>query len=355
VAISQEAHDPNAGGTLTRADQSGAETSARSVIPKVAVVVIGLNVADSLSPALDSIAHSAVSPVEVVYVDAGSTDGSEDVARQHRSKVLVLAGLGRLYPGAARNAGLAVLDCDYVHFLDGDMRLEPNWLAVGVSTLERRQDLGCVCGRTIEMSRDGLLAAVVALDWETKSLGPAVAPSGGGTFRISALRGIGGYSGSLVAAEETEIGARLSSAGWGIEVLPDCMCRHRLGFMTTRRWLARSVRTGQAQWQLMLLDPSTWCRPRFLRAELYCVIAAVAGLSMAVCSSRRWYGVGFSLFVSLALVGRLARARTLASGSAVLGSASAVLNYAGMPVVSIGFTREACRTAMRAVQKRIRT
>ena len=55
----------------------------------------------------------------------------------HTGVAVLRLAAGRANPGAARNAGLAKCDSEYVQFLDADMILDPRWLQVAVSLLRR--------------------------------------------------------------------------------------------------------------------------------------------------------------------------------------------------------------------------
>lgn len=111
--------------------------------PLVTVVVPVHDTADYLPDALASIEGQGT-PVQVVVVDDGSTDGSGEIARrwaEQRPDTLVVsqanAGPGA---GAARNVGLGHAEGRYVLFLDSDDRLSPAGLDHLVEALEQTHD-----------------------------------------------------------------------------------------------------------------------------------------------------------------------------------------------------------------------
>ena len=57
---------------------------------------------------------------------------------------------------AARNAGLAALDTDYVTFLDADDRLEPRAIDAALACFSRAPDCGFVYGGHLYINRDGV-------------------------------------------------------------------------------------------------------------------------------------------------------------------------------------------------------
>ena len=94
-------------------------------INDVGVVVIGRNEGQRLADCLTSI-----KPVtdKIVYVDSGSTDGSNKVAEQIGATVLLLDMARPFTAARARNAGFFTLksafpDVRFVQFVDGDLVL----------------------------------------------------------------------------------------------------------------------------------------------------------------------------------------------------------------------------------------
>ncbi|WP_185994503.1 glycosyltransferase family 2 protein [Nocardioides campestrisoli] len=106
--------------------------------PEVGVVVPAYGVEQWLPEALDSLIAQQHTTWRAVVVDDGSPDRCGEIAEEYAardSRITVLhtpnGGLG-----AARNAGTAALDCDYLAFLDSDDVLPANALADLVGSLE---------------------------------------------------------------------------------------------------------------------------------------------------------------------------------------------------------------------------
>lgn len=99
-------------------------------MPKVSVIVPVHNASAHLRECLDGILGQSLTDIEVLCIDDGSTDDSphilEDYAR--RDGRLLILEQENAGAGAARNAGLAVAQGDYLSFLDADDFFEPTML-----------------------------------------------------------------------------------------------------------------------------------------------------------------------------------------------------------------------------------
>lgn len=105
--------------------------------PLVSVIVPTYQRADRIAEAVDSVLAQTLEDFEVLLVDDGSTDGTDDVvrtcfARERRLRYLAKANGG---PASARNHGLERARGTYVSFLDSDDLYEPEHLASQVERL----------------------------------------------------------------------------------------------------------------------------------------------------------------------------------------------------------------------------
>jgi hypothetical protein len=93
------------------------------ISPSVAVVIPTLNAAAELPDALASVERQSVAVAEVVIVDAGSTDGTVEIAEGAALPVRVLtSGRGR---GLQIAAGIEAAQADWVVVLHADAELSP--------------------------------------------------------------------------------------------------------------------------------------------------------------------------------------------------------------------------------------
>lgn len=222
---------------------------------RVAVIVIGRNEGARLEACLASIpGHIA----GLVYVDSGSVDGSVAAARAAGARVVALDP-GRPFTAArARNEGVAELDAagltpDYLQFVDGDCRLDPDWLTTATEFLDTTPEAAVVCGRRRERYPEAsVYNRLCDREWNTP-VGQARACGGDALMRRAAFVTAGGFRESLIAGEEPELCLRLRAAGWQIWRIDAEMTLHDAAMTRFGQWWKRMRRGGFAAAEGMAL------------------------------------------------------------------------------------------------------
>lgn len=111
-----------------------------------AVVVTCYNYRDFVEEAVDGALAQTRPPKQVIVVDDGSKDGSQDLLRDRygddpRVTLLMCENGGQL---VAFQRGLAVADADVVCFLDADDRWAPEYLSKLGEVYDARADIGFI-------------------------------------------------------------------------------------------------------------------------------------------------------------------------------------------------------------------
>ncbi len=177
---------------------------------RVSVVVPTLNEAERLPQLLDCLAAQTAPPFEVIVADAGSFDGTRELAQAGGARVV--EG-GR--PAAGRNAGARVATGDVLLFLDADVALVPEQLERVLAEYEKRS-LAVATAHIEPLEREprNLFACDVAnlyLD-----VMQYVVPHAPGFFilvRRDVHERIGGFDESLALAEDHDYVSRASEHG----------------------------------------------------------------------------------------------------------------------------------------------
>lgn len=196
----------------------------------VGVVVTTYNHAHFLHDALSSIASQLRVPDRTVVVDDGSTDDVEGVSRSFPVVQLIRQGNQGL--AAARNAGLAALDTDYVLFLDADDRLEPRAIEAALACFARAPECGFVYGGHRYIDRDG---AEVGERYEPPGADPYVrllrgnfiAMHGTVMYRRDRLVEAGGFDRTLGRCEDYDVYLRMAKR-YPIAGYADLVAAYRL-------------------------------------------------------------------------------------------------------------------------------
>ena len=212
------------------------------------MVAIGRNEGERLRRCLTSVLK--VSPA-TVYVDSGSSDGSNQMASEMGAEVVAL-DMSRPFTAArARNEGLRRLlerhpDVEFVQFVDGDCEIVDGWLEAALDFLRSHPDHAVVCGRRRERHPErSVYNRMCDEEWNTP-VGDTLACGGDAMMRTTALRSVGGYREGLIAGEEPELCVRLRQKGWRIHRLDHEMTLHDAAMARFGQWWRRTVRGGHA-------------------------------------------------------------------------------------------------------------
>lgn len=123
--------------------------------PLVSVIIPAFNRANYLPDAIDSILNQGINNLEIMVVDDGSTDHTEQVLKKYGPKVRYLYQENQ-GPGAARNHGMREAGGEYIAFLDSDDLWKPGKLKAELTFFEQDSELEAIISDA-EFFRDGKL------------------------------------------------------------------------------------------------------------------------------------------------------------------------------------------------------
>lgn len=255
------------------------------------VVVIGLNAAATLEGCLASVGRAAAQVgggIPILYVDGGSRDDSVAIARRLGAEVIQLA-TDRPTAARGRNAGWRAARTAFVHFVDSDTVLEPDWLARAADAIRADDRIAAVFGQLREANPQGsVYNEVCGCDWYIPP-GDWRMCGGNALFRMSALREVDGSDEALAAGEEADLCWRLRQRGWRIVCVDAIMAHHDLAMTTFGSYWKRAARSGQAYAQIGLRFART-PDPMWLRELVRNLTTLPAALLIAVVVGL-WLGV----------------------------------------------------------------
>lgn len=205
--------------------------------PNVSVVIPAYNCDRYLAEAIDSVLAQTEQDYELIVVDDGSTDRTQQILQTYRNQALNidLRTVCQLNQGVAiaRNHGIELARGKWIAFLDADDVFLPNKLAAQVAIAQSNLDVGIVHSGWQRISTTGEILMQVepwqqipTLDLESWLRWKPVLPSAM-LFRRDWLERAGGFDPRFPPAEDTELVLRLARMGCRSIWLPQVTVRYR--------------------------------------------------------------------------------------------------------------------------------
>lgn len=220
----------------------------------IGIVIIGRNEGERLRRSLQSVPDFGAR----IYVDSGSTDGSQQFARSLGFTVLDLDRSTEFTAARARNLGICHIAENFpavrlVQTIDGDCELVADWVAQAAARLRGDEKLAVVFGRRRERFPDrNLYHRACEIEWNVP-VGAANSCGGDALFRLTALIEAGGYNPRLISGEEPDLCYRLRRRGWSIYSDGCDMTRHDVDITSMKQWWRRALRAGHGIAELVAI------------------------------------------------------------------------------------------------------
>lgn len=106
----------------------------------VSIIIPIYNVEKYLRTCLDSVLAQTYTDYEVIMVDDGSTDKSDDIAKEYQNKDTRFHLIRQENKGlaSARNTGIRVAKGEYIYFIDSDDCINPSLLKIVVEIAQQK-------------------------------------------------------------------------------------------------------------------------------------------------------------------------------------------------------------------------
>ncbi len=218
----------------------------RKTSPYVSIIIPHLNGKQHLNVCFDSLRNQTSQDFEVLLVDNGSTDGTQDLVRNQYPEVrLIELGANYGFTGAC-NAGYAQSRGEIIILLNNDTEVDSNWLQVIVETFEKRPLVGSIASKMLLFDQrhvfhtagdyyrlDGIPGnrGVWQQDCGQYDQEEVVFSACGGAaaYRRQMLDEIGFLDDDyFFSCEDVDLAWRANLAGWQVLYLPTAIVYHKL-------------------------------------------------------------------------------------------------------------------------------
>lgn len=273
----------------------------------VSVIIPVYNGGESFRRCLSALANTIPSPLEIIVVADGDTDGSWLVAREFG--VQVVRTNTRSGPAVARNLGACFAQGEVLFFVDADVVVRSDAIGQVVSTFEQEPDLAALIG-----SYDDAPAATNFLSQYRNLLHHYVHQTAReeastfwgacGAVRREVFLEVEGFDDTYRQAsiEDIELGYRLKQAGYRIRLNKALQVKH------LKRWEMGSLLKADFYYRALPWTELI-CRNRSLINDLNLQVSnrlsviLVFGLLSAVIAAYWWSGfLAVALGICLALL-----------------------------------------------------
>jgi len=238
----------------------------RSDVPAVSIVIPCYKQAELLPDAVESVVAQTLTDWELVIVDDGSPDDTEQVAEalaaRHPTKNIRVVRQDNAGLSSARNAGIAVTRGEYVLPLDADDRIAPTMLERTHRLLEENPRVAIAYTDIRRFGDDDTIVRV-------REFSPLILPAVNyfsycSLYRREVWEAVGGYNSNMVHGyEDWDFWVGAVEHGYRARRIPDPLVEYRIrgGTMYSRALL----RHAELRSQLRRNHPSVYRWDRRLR------------------------------------------------------------------------------------------
>ena len=218
----------------------------------VSIAVCVRNGVDWIDGCMESLVNQTHSPLEIILVDDGSTDGGKEKAEDWATHDLVtVISQDALGLSAGRMAALEASNGEWFAITDIDVRPEADWIQrmLESSKSGEEENVVAVTGRTVFGRADDVISRIRSIEIESKyrsrprrtnlANGPC------SMFKRDNLLAIGGFDPSWYHAEDMEVSLKLIQDGGIIVYTPNAVVNH-VPETGLKRFLGKRKRDARA-------------------------------------------------------------------------------------------------------------
>lgn len=224
----------------------------RAAVTGTSVVITTYNEARHIEELLGSLVDQGA--LEVILVDAGSTDGTVELAQDFQDSLPLTIIQKPCSRGAGRNMGVAAANGGLVAFTDGDGTVAPGWITAFEQAWDG-DELAVLAGRT-RTTGPKRFTGLHRVELEHRGQ-DVTWPSCNLAYPKALFMQLGGFDEAFVTAEDIDLNYRAIAAGAHIHHVPDAVV-HAEARSSMRGFLKQAFWNGYGRKQLTRKHGRLW-------------------------------------------------------------------------------------------------
>lgn len=243
---------------------------------------------------------------EVILADGASTDHTVAIASQYPIRIVRLDNPADRSCGAGAQLGFQYSNGRFLCLMDGDMRVQPDFIADAVRFLEANPQFGGVGGAVIDREVNNLeYQQRLKRNDPDRKPGPVTRLNGSGLYRRAAIDSIGYVTDrNLHGGEELDLAARLQAKGWKLARIDCHAVDHYVHGGNAFRLLLRRIRTLNALGPGEIVRAALG-RPHFdfvIRNDRNVLLCALVAVWWSLIAAVAIWGKGVDAAVAIAVL-----------------------------------------------------
>ncbi|MCA9408166.1 MAG: glycosyltransferase family 2 protein [Candidatus Omnitrophica bacterium] len=207
----------------------------KAKLPLVSIIIPTYNHGRFICDAVDSVLAQTYNPMEIIVVDDGSTDNTQQQLKKYRNTIINIHKANQGL-SAARNTGLQHAKGKIIAILDADDMWYPQKLDQQVQKMLSNQNIGLVgCGRSYVDEYGVLTGGAKKKTYRSKReflselyLKNAVGTGGSGAIILKdCFDKVGGFDETLRSAEDWDMWLRVSAV-WDVDFVEEELVKIRV-------------------------------------------------------------------------------------------------------------------------------
>jgi cellulose synthase/poly-beta-1,6-N-acetylglucosamine synthase-like glycosyltransferase len=281
-------------------------TAHSNELPSVSIIVASLNNESTIEECLRSIIEQDYPKhlLEILVVDGGSTDSTARLVEKYDVQFVS----NRLNVPTAYNWASKTMKGEVLGFIDADAKVEKNWLKKLVADLNP-PEVAAAGGNIATWNKDGLIPRCIGYELSNRYSRLPKEVNRLATMNLllkkKVLEEKGGFDENLPTQYDTDLGYRITSAGYKIVFDSNAFCHH-FHRSTLSKYFMQQYKYGQNTWKLYRKHPSLvkgdpvtdWG----MNIQPALSVAAVVSLIASLIPPFMWMGLVFFLALAVIMV-----------------------------------------------------